>query len=307
MDFLYFLLKGIGIVIAAAIVIGIARSIRIVPARTAMIVERLGKYHGTLEAGFHFLIPFFDKVRYTHSLKEQAIDVPSQPCFTRDNVKVDVDGVLYYTVFDPQKASYGITNHRLGTIQLAQTMMRSAIGLLDLDKTFEERQQINAEVVKNLDEATDPWGVKVTRYEIQNIKVPPSILDSMEYQVKAERERRAVIAKSLGEKESKINRSRGLFEEAVNKSEGMKERLINEAEGQAQEILAISKATALSIEKIAEAISESGGEEALELKLAEQYIEQLKNIANKNTQIVLPMDLTDLKSVTNSVSKILQK
>jgi len=307
MGFVQMLFFGILGFFGLFVLISLLKSIRVVPAQSTMIVERLGKYNKTMEAGIHLLIPFLDKVRYTHSLKEQAIDVPSQPCFTKDNVKVDVDGVLYFKVFDSKKASYGITNHKLGTIQLAQTMMRSAIGLLDLDKTFEERQKINAEVVKNLDEATDPWGVKVTRYEIQNIKVPPSILDSMEYQVKAERERRAVIAKSLGEKESRINRSRGLLEEAVNKSEGIKEKLVNEAEGRAQEILAISKATAVSIEKIAAAISESGGEEALELQLTEQYINQLHKVANSKTQVVLPMDLTDMKAVTESVSKLVKK
>jgi regulator of protease activity HflC (stomatin/prohibitin superfamily) len=192
--------------------VGILRSLRIIPAQNVSIVERLGKYASTLQAGFHVMVPFIDKVRYKHSLKEQAIDVPTQPCFTQDNIRVDVDGVLYFKVFDPHKASYGITDYRYATIQLAQTMMRSVIGKLELDRTFEEREQINGEILKNIDEATDPWGVKITRYEIQNITVPDNILQAMENQLKAEREKRAVIARSIGEMESKINYSAGVME-----------------------------------------------------------------------------------------------
>lgn len=285
--------------------ISILRSIRIVPARTALVVERLGKYAKTLEAGFHLLVPFIDKVRYKHNLKEQAVDVPSQPCITLDNVKVDVDGVLYFQVMDPQKASYGISDYKYATIQLAQTTMRSAIGKLELDRTFEERTKINGEIVMSVDEASDPWGVRVTRYEIQNIRVPENILESMEMQVKAERERRAVLAQSEGEMESRINRSIGVMQEAVNRSEGEKQRRINEAEGQAQEILSIAKATATGIKKLAEAIAMTGGEEAVALRIAEGYIAELRKLAKKNTQLVLPMDLTNIGSVLKTIQSMM--
>ncbi len=294
-------------VFALFFVISILRSVRIVPARTALVVERLGKYAKTLEAGFHVLVPFIDKVRYKHSLKEQAVDVPSQPCITLDNVKIDVDGVLYFQVMDPQKASYGISNHKYATIQLAQTTMRSAIGKLELDRTFEERTKINGEIVKSVDEASDPWGVRVTRYEIQNIRVPESILDAMEIQVKAERERRAVLAQSEGEMESRINRSIGVMQEAINKSEGERQRRINEAEGRAQEILSVSRATATGIKKVAEAIQMAGGEEAVALRIAEGYIAELGKLAKKNTQLVLPMDLTNIGSVLKTIQNMMSE
>ena len=285
----------------------IFRSIRIIPAKSAMVVERLGKYAHTLQAGFHILIPFADRVKYVHSLKEQAIDVPSQPCFTLDNIKVEVDGVLYFKVTDPKKASYGITNYRYATIQLAQTTMRSIIGKLEMDKTFEERENINASILKDIDQATDPWGVTITRYEIQNIRVPDNILTAMEIQLRAEREKRAVIARSIGEMESRINLSKGMMEESVNMSEGQKERFINEAEGRAAEIRTIAQATAASIEKVAKALERDGGSEAVTLKLSEAYIQQLKQLANKQTKLVLPIDLTDMGSVMDSVQYMLRK
>ena len=228
----------------AVVFLSVVLHVRVVPARRALVVERLGKYRRTLEAGFHVLLPYVDRVRYRHSLKEQAIDVPPQPCFTQDNVKITVDGVLYFRVIDPRRASYGILNYEYATIQLAQTTMRSVIGKLELDRTFEERDQINGAVVQVLDEASDPWGVKVTRYEIQNIQLPPTVQESMEYQIKADRQKRAVIARSVGEMEARINHSIGVMEEAINRSEGEKARQINEAEGRAQEILAIAAATA---------------------------------------------------------------
>jgi regulator of protease activity HflC (stomatin/prohibitin superfamily) len=277
-------------------VIELLKSIRIVPARTALIVERVGKYSGTLEAGFHVLAPFLDKVRYSHSLKEISLAVPPQPCFTEDNVRVEVGGVLYLMVTDPRKASYGINDYQLATIQLAQTMMRSVIGRLELDRTFEERDSINATLVHHLDEALENWGVKVTRYEIQTITPPDAILKTMELQVSAERDKRAKIAKSTGEMSSRINTSIGLMEEAINRSEGEKQRQINEAEGQAAEILALSRATAASIEKIAQTLVLEGGEDAAQLQLSQQYIEQLGKAA-KGSRVILPLDLTDLKSV----------
>ena len=232
----------IAAVIAIVFIVALFRSIRIVPHKVALIVERLGKYHTTLDAGFHILFPFLDRVKYKQNLKEQAIDVPAQDCFTKDNVQVRIDGILYLQVFDPIKASYGIRDYRYATILLAQTTMRSVVGQLDLDDTFEAREQINAQVVKAVDEASDPWGVKVTRYEIQNIRVSDSIMDAMENQMKAEREKRAEIARSVGEMETVINLSRAAYEEAVNISEGEKERMINEAEGQAREIVAVAEA-----------------------------------------------------------------
>ncbi|MCK4542582.1 MAG: paraslipin [Spirochaetales bacterium] len=288
-------------------VIGLLRSIRIIPAKTAMVVERLGKYHKTLEAGFHVLFPFIDKVRYKHNLKEIALDVPAQTCFTQDNVKVDVDGVLYMQVMDPKRASYGIKNYQYATIQLAQTTMRSVIGKLELDRTFEERDQINATVVQSVDEASDPWGVKVSRYEIQNISVPAPILQAMEIQMRAEREKRAVIARSLGEMESKINYSQAAMEEAINISEGEKEKRINEAQGKAEEIFAIAKATASGIAMVSEAIEATGGEEAVTLRIAEGYIAELNKLAKRDTKLILPMDLSDINTVMNTVDRILKR
>lgn len=287
------------------VLIALIRSIRVVPAQTALVVERLGKYNRTLLAGFHVLLPFLDMVKYRHNLKEQAIDVPSQPCITLDNVRVEVDGVLYFQVVEPRKASYGITNYKYATIQLAQTTMRSVIGRLELDRTFEERTHINAAIVKSVDEAAEPWGVNVTRYEIQNIRVPENILKSMEIQMRAERERRAAIARSEGEMESRINYSLGVMEEAVNRSEGEKQRHINEAEGRSQEILTLSRATAESIAKLAEAIQADGGEEALILRVSEEYIAQLAQLARQDTRVVLPMDLTDLGSMIRAVRRLL--
>jgi regulator of protease activity HflC (stomatin/prohibitin superfamily) len=299
---LYFLAGIFGLIIAVSIL----RSIRVVPARTALVVERLGKYSRTLNAGLHVLIPFLEKVRYKYNLKEMAIDVPAQDCYTQDNVKVRVDGVLYIQVVDPIKSAYGISDYQYATIQLAQTTMRSVIGKLELDKTFEERDQINGSVVQSVDLASDPWGVKVSRYEIQNINVPPAILEAMEVQMKAERERRADIAKSLGEMESRINRSQAIMEEVVNVSEGEKERMINIAEGKAQEIRSIAKATAGSIRKIAEALEDAGGEEAAILRISENYIEQLKGIAENNSKVILPVDLTNMSEVLANVKEMIK-
>lgn len=291
--------------LGVVLVIALVRSIRIVPAKSVLVVERLGKYAGTLNAGLHVLVPFLDRVAYIHSLKEQAVDVPTQPCFTWDNVKVDVDGVLYYRVVDPKKASYGITDYEYATIQLAQTTMRSVIGKLELDKTFEERDSINAAIVRDVDAAGGEWGVEVTRYEIQNINVPTDILQAMEAQLRAEREKRAQIARSLGEMESKINYSVGEMEEAVNRSEGEKEKWINEAEGKASEIRALATATAASLRRVAEALDTEGGDQALSLQLAEQYVGELRNLARRGTQVVLPLDLHDVNAVIESVRTLL--
>ena len=292
-------------VLGIIILVAVFRSIRIVSAKTVLVVERLGKYAKTLQAGFHVLVPFLDRVAYMHNMKEQAVDVPTQPCFTWDNVKVDVDGVLYYRVVDPKKASYGITDYEYATIQLAQTTMRSVIGKLELDKTFEERDSINAAIVRDVDAAGAEWGVQVTRYEIQNINVPQEILQAMEAQLRAEREKRAQIARSLGEMESKINYSVGEMEEAVNRSEGEKEKWVNEAEGKAAEIRALATATAASLRKVAEALELEGGEDALSLQLAEQYVGELRELARKGTRVVLPLDLHDVNGVIDSVRSLL--
>lgn len=292
-------------VFAFVFVISLFRSVRVVPNRTALIVERLGKYSRTLEAGFHLLVPFFDKVRYKQTLKEQAIDVPAQDCFTKDNVQVRVDGVLYLQVIDPKKASYGIRDYTKATVLLAQTTMRSVIGLLELDNTFEVREQINASVVKAVDEASDPWGVKVTRYEIQNIKVSQSIMDAMEAQMKAEREKRAEIARSLGEMETKINLSKAAYEEAVNISEGQKQRMINEAEGEASEIVAVARATAEGIRKVAESVLLKGGVEAANLRVSENWIDAIGGIAKQGSRVMISADLTDVKEVTAKAARIL--
>lgn len=295
------------LIIAALFLTAVIRSIKIIPNQTAKVIERLGKYNKTLGAGIHFLIPFIDKVRYSHNLKEQAIDVPTQPCFTQDNVRIEVDGVLYFRVMDPKKASYGITDYRYGTIQLAQTTMRSVIGKLELDKTFEERQNINGAILKNIDEATDPWGVRITRYEIQNIKVPDEILNAMEVQMRSERDKRALLSRSLGVMESRINSSAGERDEAINRSEGEKQRRINEAEGRASEIRALAKATAASVSRIADAIDKEGGEEALVLRISESYIEELHKLAREDTNVILPMDMTDINSVMETVNRMVQR
>ncbi|UTY29259.1 SPFH domain-containing protein [Treponema putidum] len=287
----------IAAVIAIVFIVALFRSIRIVPHKVALIVERLGKYHATLDAGFHILFPFLDRVKYKQNLKEQAIDVPAQDCFTKDNVQVRIDGILYLQVFDPIKASYGIRDYRYATILLAQTTMRSVVGQLDLDDTFEAREQINAQVVKAVDEASDPWGVKVTRYEIQNIRVSDSIMDAMENQMKAEREKRAEIAHSVGEMETVINLSRAAYEEAVNISEGEKEKMINEAEGQAREIVAVAEATADGIKKIAASTQIQGGMEAAKLTVSQEWINALSSI-DENTKIIMSADFTDIKKMT---------
>ncbi|CEM62302.1 paraslipin [Treponema phagedenis] len=299
----YILLPLVLVMVAFALVFifTLIRSIRIVPNKTALIVERLGKYYTTLEAGFHILFPFIDKVRYTQTLKEQAIDVPAQDCFTKDNVQVRIDGILYLQVFNPVHASYGIMDYRYATILLAQTTMRSVVGQLDLDETFEARDRMNAQVVKAVDEASDPWGVKVTRYEIQNIRVSNSIMDAMENQMKAEREKRAEIARSVGEMETVINLSRAAYEEAVNISVGEKERMINEAEGQAKEIVAVAQATAEGIKKIAESTLLQGGVHAAKLSVAEDWIASLSAL-QKNADIIMTADLSSIKDMTGKAA-----
>ncbi|HBH85038.1 MAG: stomatin 2 [Bacteroidetes bacterium GWE2_41_25] len=282
----------------------IASMIKIVPQRTAIIVERLGKYRATFTAGFQILIPFIDKVRYRHTLKEQAIDVAPQICITRDNIAVEVDGILYLQVLDPQRASYGIDNYRFASIQIAQTTMRSVIGKLELDRTFEERESINATIVEAVDKASDPWGVKVSRYEVKNISPPQSIKDAMEKQMRAEREKRAVIAESEGTRQAKINNADGDKQEYILKSEGEKMRRINEAAGRASEIEQVAVATANGLRAIANAISDDNGLNAVNLRIAEQYLHAFGNLAKTNNTMILPSNLSDIAAIVATATSV---
>ena len=279
----------------------------VVPQRSAYIVQRLGRYSNTLEAGFHLLMPFVDRIAYRHTLKEQVIDVPPQSCITRDNIAVDVDGVLYLQVVDPVKASYGVSNYLFASVQLAQTTMRSEMGKLDLDRSFEEREQINAAIVAAVDKASDPWGVKVTRYEIKNITPPKTIKDAMEKQMRAEREKRAMIAESEGERQAKINRADGEKQEAIAKSEGEKARRINEAEGKAREIQLVATATADGLRTIAEASQQPGGADAINLRLAEGYISEFGKLAKEANTMIIPSDLANVAGFIKAASAVIKK
>jgi len=277
------------------------QAICLVPTKSAYVVERLGKYRCTLDAGFHILLPFIDRVAFIQDLKEETIDVPPQECFSKDEVNVEVDGVIYIEVIDSLKASYGITDYRFAAMQLAQTTTRSVIGTLDLDRTFEERDIISAKVVDVLDKAGESWGIRVHRYEIKNITPPETVKNAMELQVNAERERRAILAKSLGDKASRINRSEGLMTEMINISEGEKQRRINSAEGKAAQIIAIAQATGDSITKIAFAIEQPGGQQALDLQLTEQYLQQMQGLSQANRKVILPANLLDFNQwIANS-------
>lgn len=291
-------------ILALLVVIVLFKFIRIVPQRTVFIIERLGKYNSTLEAGFHLLIPFIDKVAYKHTLKEQAIDVASQTCITQDNISVEVDGILYLQVMDAKKASYGIDHYRFASIQIAQTTMRSIIGKMPLDKTFEERDSMNTTIVEAVDKASDPWGIKVTRYEVKNIIPPDSIKDAMEKQMRAEREKRATIAESEGDKMAVINRAEGDKQELIARSEGDKQRQINEAEGKAAEIFAIAKATADGLREVAKALNETGGDKAMNLRVAEEYLLQFGKLAKENNTMILPTNMTDIASIVATATSV---
>jgi regulator of protease activity HflC (stomatin/prohibitin superfamily) len=291
-------------ILAFFIFIVIMKTARVVPQRTVFIIERLGKYSATLEAGFHILVPFIDKVAYKHTLKEMVLDVPPQTCITKDNIAVEVDGILYMQVIDPVKASYGVTNYAFASTQLAQTTMRSEIGKILLDKTFEEREKINNEIVAALDKAAEPWGLKVMRHEIKNILPPASIKDAMEKQMRAEREKRAVIAESEGKMQAVINRAEGDKQEAIARSEGEKMKRINEAEGRGQEIERIAFATAKGIREIANAINEKGGIDAVNLRIAESYLGEFGKLAQKNNTMIIPSNLSDVSGIVASISKV---
>ena len=300
-----------GTIIAAGLallaIITLINTARIVPQKKASIIERLGKYSRTLNAGFHILYPFLDRVAYKHSLKEVAVDVPPQNCITKDNIAVEVDGVLYLQVIDPVKASYGIENFMYASTQLSQTTMRSEIGKLELDKTFEEREAINHAIINAVDKASDPWGVKITRYEIKNIHPPQTVRDALEKQMRAERQKRAAIAESEGERQAMINVSEGTKLEAIRQSEGEKQKRINEAEGRAQEIELVATATAAGIRSIALAINEPGGADAVNLRVAEQYIKEFGNLAKEGNTLIIPSDLSEIGSMVASATSLLKK
>ena len=284
-------------VLFAYVLQALIRSLRLVPARVEFIVERFGRYHLTLQAGFHFLIPFVDRVAFTQDLKEHTMDVPSQTCFTKDEIQVEVDGVIYLQVFDSQKASYGITDYQYAAIQLAQTTTRAIIGTLDLDRTFEEREAISGKVVSVLDNAAMKWGVRILRFEIKNLVPPESVRQSMEKQVTAERNRRAILEKSVGQKQSLINTSEGQMRELINNSEGEMQKRINEASGRASEILALGEATAESIKKVANAISRPGGKEAVNLELGQKYIRSLTKLKSNGNKVIMGGNLGDMKEM----------
>ena len=288
------------------VVVVLVKTAVVVDQQYEYVVERLGKYRTTLEAGFHILIPFFDKVAYKRSLKEQSIDIPAQTCITADNVSMEIDGCLYLQVVNSRLSAYGIDNYHYAVAQLAQTSLRSAIGKISLDNTFEARESLNQQVVEALDEASQNWGVKVLRYEIKDIQPPKSVLEAMEKQMRAEREKRAEIAKSEGERQSTINRAEGDRAEAIARSEGEKMRRINEAEGQAQEILKVAEATAEGIRRVAEALSSPGGQDAANLDVAKKYLDQFGKLAKENNTMIVPANLADVSSMVATVMSTLE-
>jgi regulator of protease activity HflC (stomatin/prohibitin superfamily) len=296
----------IAFVAAVFVIFVVVKTAVVVPQQNAFVVERLGKFQAVLDAGFHILVPFIDAIRYRHTLKEQAIDIPEQICITNDNVQVGVDGLLYLKVLDPQRASYGISDYYYAISQLAQTALRSEVGKITLDRTFEERGHINAQVVAELDKASAPWGVKVLRYEIKNITPPHDVLAAMEKQMRAEREKRAVVLGSEGERDAAINSAEGQKQQVIKASEAARQRQINEAEGQAQAIQAIATATAEGLRKVAQAISAEGGVEAVQLRVAEKYVEQFGHLARTTNTVVLPATLSDVGSMIALAMNVLK-
>ena len=285
----------IGFALLAVVVI--AKTAILVPQQNAYVVEKLGKYSGTLQAGFHLLMPFVDVIRSKWDLREMALDIPEQICITRDNVQVGIDGILYLQVLDAECATYGVANLTFAVTQLAQTMLRSEVGKIELDRTFEERSSINHAVISELERATSPWGVKVLRYEIKNITPPRDVIAAMEKQMRAEREKRAQILASEGERDSAVNHAEGEKQQVIKKSEAYKEQQINEAAGQAAAIIARAEATATGIRKVAEAIQQAGGTEAVQLRVAEQYIEAFSGLAQKSNTMIIPSNVADVTSV----------
>jgi regulator of protease activity HflC (stomatin/prohibitin superfamily) len=292
------------IVVAILVVIVISKTATVVPQQSAFVVESLGKYSRTLHAGFHILVPFMERIAYKHSLKEQAADIAEQTCITKDNVQVGVDGILYLQVLDPQRASYGITNYLFAIAQLAQTTLRSEIGKIDLDRTFEARGTINANVVAELDKASSPWGVKVLRYEIKNITPPRDVLSAMEKQMRAEREKRAVILSSEGERDAKINQAEGDKQRVIKQSEANKQQQINEAQGQAEAILAVATATAEGLHRVGNSLNQEGGSQAMALRIGEEYVRQFGKLAKETNTMIVPATLSDISSIIAMVTSI---
>jgi regulator of protease activity HflC (stomatin/prohibitin superfamily) len=296
------------VILAVLVVVVIAKTAVVVPQQSAFVVERLGKYRATLGAGFHMLVPFVDAIRYRHSLKEMALDIPEQVCITRDNVQVHVDGVIYLKVLDPQRASYGVADYLFAISQLAQTTLRSEVGKIDLDRTFEERSHVNAQVVNELDKASEPWGIKVLRYEIKNITPPQDVLAAMEKQMRAEREKRAVILTSEGERDAAVNTAEGQKQQVIKASEAKKQQQINEAEGAAEAILAIAAATAEGIRRVAETTQIPGGYEAVQLRVAEQYIQKFGELANAtDTTMIVPAGVADIAGMVATAMNVIQR
>lgn len=295
------------VVIVVLVLVVIARTAVVVPQQSAFVVENLGKYSRTIQAGFHILIPFVERVAYRHSLKEIAIDIPEQVCITKDNVQVGVDGVLYLKVLKPELASYGVADYVFAIAQLAQTTLRSEVGKIDLDRTFEERATINGAVVAELDKASEPWGVKVLRYEIKNINPPADVLSAMEKQMRAEREKRAVILTSEGERDAKVNQAEGEKQRVIKESEASKTQQINEAQGQAEAILAVASATAEGLRRVAESLRAEGGRDAMQLRIAEQWVEQFGQLAKTGNTFVVPANLSDIGSVIALATGMLRK
>lgn len=295
------------IVLVILVVIIIAKTAVVVPQQSAYVVERLGRFSGVLSAGFHILVPFFDVIRYKHSLKEIALDIPAQVCITRDNVQVGVDGILYLKVLNPERASYGISDFGFAITQLAQTTLRSEVGKIDLDRSFEERMNINQAIVQELDKASEAWGVKVLRYEIKNITPPHDVLAAMEKQMRAEREKRAVILTSEGQRDAAINEAEGEKQQVIKASEARKQQQINEAEGEASAILAVASATAEGIRQVADAIRQPGGVEATQLRVAEQYVSQFGELAQKSTTMIVPANVSDVAGMVAMASKLFKE
>jgi regulator of protease activity HflC (stomatin/prohibitin superfamily) len=295
------------IVIAILVTIVVAKTATVVPQQSAYVVESLGRYSRTMQAGFHILIPFVERIAYKHNLKEEAIDIPEQICITKDNVQVGVDGVLYLQVLDASRASYGITNYRFAITQLAQTTLRSEIGKIELDRTFEERATINANVVSELDKASAPWGVKVLRYEIKNITPPRDVLQAMEKQMRAEREKRAVVLTSEGERDAKINQAEGEKQRVIKESEANKQQQINEAQGEAAAILAVATATAEGLRRVGESLDGPGGMAAMQLRVAEEYVKQFGHLADEaSSTLVVPANLSDIASMIAMATSVVK-
>jgi len=296
----------IALILLVVVITFVAKAVRIVPQQHAWVVERLGKFHATLSPGLNIVIPFVDRVAYRHSLKEVPLDVPSQVCITRDNTQLAVDGVLYFQVTDPQRASYGSSNYIIAITQLAQTTLRSVIGKMELDKTFEEREFINTRIVNAIDEAAMNWGVKVLRYEIKDLTPPAEILRSMQQQITAEREKRALIASSEGRKQEQINIATGQKEAAIAKSEGDKQAQINNAQGEAAAVLAVAEATAEAIRKIAQSIQMPGGMEAVNLKVAERFVDAFGQLARTGNTLIVPANLADVSSLISAAMTVVK-